>query len=89
MIRSFTSFDRHTEGKYHDIMAERISRQMAITTILEKNTYVFLKKENREFFSKLTTGKKVYILLSTVFPALMRRLYLRRIGVLSQRRGVV
>lgn len=89
MIRAFASFDRYTEGKYHHIMADRISRQMAITTLLEKNTYIFLKKENREYFSKLTAGKKVFILLSVVFPSLMRRVYLRRIGVLSHRRGVV
>lgn len=88
MIDTLISFDEYSGGKYHDICAERISRQMAITTILEKNAYRFLKRENREYFRCLSVAKRGYILLSILLPGLMRRVYLRRRSMLLEKRGL-
>jgi len=88
MIDTLTAYDRYTEGKYHDICVQRISRQMAITTILEKNAYLFLQRENREYFNCLSYAKRGYILLSVMLPGAMRKLYLFRRNKLLSKRGV-
>lgn len=88
MIDTLTAFDTYSAGKYHDICAERIARQMAITTVLEKKAYRFLQKENKEYFRCLSAAKRGYILLSVLLPGLMRRVYLHRRSQLLKKRGL-
>ena len=88
MVEAFQSFDAYSHKEYHDILCDRIARQMAKTVILEKKAYVFLSKENREYFRCLSNMRKVFTLFGVVVPRLVRRLYISRINKLASSRGV-
>lgn len=88
MVETLKSFDEFTDMQYHDICVQRIARQLAITTVLEKNAGRLLKKENREYWQCLSPARKMYIACSAIMPDIMQRAYLRRVNSLNKRRGV-
>lgn len=88
MIETFQSFDEYTQGRFHDLMVNRISRQMAIVVILEKNAASMLRKENREYFQALSLSRKAFILASSLLPGPMKAFYLKRLNSLDKVHGV-
>ncbi|MBQ8830403.1 MAG: glycosyltransferase [Oscillospiraceae bacterium] len=78
MIDTYSSFDDFSGRKYHRAIVERISYQMVVSSILEKNAKQLLRKENREYFNVLTTTKKIYVVFSVFLPEMMRKIYLKR-----------
>lgn len=88
MIQTYLAFDSYTGGKYHDLMARRIGRQMAILVTLEKTAASMLKVENREYFNALSSARKGFILASAVLPGPMKAFYLRRLGQMDRNHGI-
>lgn len=88
MVETFRSFDLYTGGRFHDLMVRRISRQMAIVAILEKNAGSMLRSENREYFRALSAARKGFILASAVLPGPMKAIYLKRLNSLDKAHGV-
>ena len=88
MIETFMAFDEHSNRAYHAIMCDRIARQMAKTFLLEKQSWKFLCKKNREYFGYLSKNRKLFLVFGMIAPRLIQRIYIRRIKVLSASRGV-
>lgn len=88
MIDTLVSYDRYTDGKYHDLCVKRIARHMAILCILNKDCGSLLRKENREYYVSLSKTRRIYILLGVVCPNFCRFYYLRRLDRLAQKRGI-
>lgn len=83
----FERYDEFTEGKYHDICINRISRYSATEGILSCNAKALIK--NHEIFGSFDTKRKAFILFSAIFPQKGKTIYEKRLTELGKRNKVL
>lgn len=88
MVITLQRFDAYTQGKYHDICVDRISRQMAVLNITEGTCKDFFKSENREYYRAMSASRRGFVALAAVFPRLMRKVYFGRVAGQDKRHGI-
>ena len=79
IIKTFTLFDEATDGAYHDICVERVSKHMFARDVMSGELKEFLKPENRDYFSGLSKAKRIAVCAGAVAPSVLKRVYMDHI----------
>ena len=79
MAQTLQSFDRYTEGKFHDICLLRESQQMYMGLMLSGNTRTLFKMKNREIFNKLSLKRKITAAVACCIPFITKKMYSRKL----------
>lgn len=76
-MKSWSYFDKFSDGRYHDVCAEKISQNMFGYALLRLDAKSFLRTENKDYYQKLPLPKKVYIVVACILRKMMKKHYLQ------------